>query len=538
MRVARDTTATMPERWSRCISVLLGVAVSVLILVYLSRDHHYFYDDAYITLRYAKHLAQGWGPRWNLAGPPVEGFTSPLHVFLLALLLKFHIGIITAPRLISFLVHGMLVLWVWRWCRPRYGSLGATLAAAGTAASFALLFWDLAGLEAVLFASLCTCATLAMLSYTENDDKRWLIAGSVLWGLAGLTRLDGVVPALYTAAYVAVCCRNDRRKLFAVVGIFTLCIVAALLPYQVFRMLYFHDVLPNTYYAKVYGIPRSYLVGAGRHYLHLFAVTTPYALPILLLVAAVQVVRRSVPARSLFLLGWITVVIAFVVWNGGDHMYGFRFMATVIPMLYVTTVQGLFSLQWLQKPGGAAMAAIGLSLLLVSQFQTDILNQPTGDLTSLGGRVVGDYVNRWFPTGASVALNAAGALPFAADNLTYIDMLGLNDHEIARRNPVPVKGDWIQRLGHLKADGQSVLRRNPDVIILRPAAGRPVTPGVIPYLSDKEIEDSPTFQNGYVLCRVKLQPTPDQKADLRRFGIVTDQFFSYYSRRGHGCFGS
>ncbi len=360
----------MTESWSERLSALVGVVALCLAALFLVQEHSYFYDDAFITLRYARHLAEGFGPRWNLAGPAVEGFTSPLHVLLIAFLLKLKVGAITAPRMIAFAFHLVLVIWVWRWSRPRFGSLGATIAASSIATSFAMLFWDLGGLEAVPFAALCTCATLAMLSYADGGGRRYLIAGSVLWGLACLTRLDGLVPAVYTAALVCLTRPVDRKERLRDVAIFAAFLALALVPYEAFRLAYFHQLLPNTYYAKVYGIPRWYLIGSGRHYLHLFAATTPFPLPLLVAVAAAQAFFRVLRPRSLFLIGWIGVVILFVVANGGDYMFGFRFLLTTIPIIYVAIVQGLSSLGLLDRPRTAIPIAVGLLFLFASQFRT------------------------------------------------------------------------------------------------------------------------------------------------------------------------
>ncbi|MGE5073658.1 MAG: hypothetical protein ACM3MF_09540, partial [Anaerolineae bacterium] len=35
-------------------------------------------DDAMVSMRYAQHLARGFGLVWNVGQPPVEGFTNPL----------------------------------------------------------------------------------------------------------------------------------------------------------------------------------------------------------------------------------------------------------------------------------------------------------------------------------------------------------------------------------------------------------------------------------------------------------------------------
>lgn len=41
-------------------------------------------DDAYIFFRYAANLLGGAGPVWNPGEPPVEGYSSPLWLGLLA----------------------------------------------------------------------------------------------------------------------------------------------------------------------------------------------------------------------------------------------------------------------------------------------------------------------------------------------------------------------------------------------------------------------------------------------------------------------
>ena len=90
----------------------------------------YTMDDSFISFRYSKHIAEGFGPIWNLADAdhPVEGYTSILHVFLLAGINKvFGISILTAGKAIGILGVGGLaaVLAVWarctRTCWPEWG---------------------------------------------------------------------------------------------------------------------------------------------------------------------------------------------------------------------------------------------------------------------------------------------------------------------------------------------------------------------------------------------------------------------------------
>src|ERR1700690_3282856 len=41
-------------------------------------------DDAMVSMRYAQHVAQGFGAVWNIGEKPVEGFTNPGWMLLMA----------------------------------------------------------------------------------------------------------------------------------------------------------------------------------------------------------------------------------------------------------------------------------------------------------------------------------------------------------------------------------------------------------------------------------------------------------------------
>ena len=54
-----------------------------LVLAWLLRHTE---DDAFITFRYSKHLAEGLGPVWNPGdSPPVEGYTNFLWMVLMVI---------------------------------------------------------------------------------------------------------------------------------------------------------------------------------------------------------------------------------------------------------------------------------------------------------------------------------------------------------------------------------------------------------------------------------------------------------------------
>ncbi len=94
---ARPILATLPT-----ILTLFGLgALLVLFALRALHERGLAIDDAYILARYASHFGDGHGFRWNISSPPVEGFTSPLFVVLLAGFLRFGIEPTTASTILS-----------------------------------------------------------------------------------------------------------------------------------------------------------------------------------------------------------------------------------------------------------------------------------------------------------------------------------------------------------------------------------------------------------------------------------------------------
>jgi len=90
-----------------------------------------------------------------------------------------------------------------------------------------------------------------------------------------------------------------------------------------------------------------------------------------------------------------------------------------------------------------------------------------------------------------LATNTAGALAYYS-GLRVIDMLGLNDEQIAHRH-IPSMGRG--KTGHEKGDGAYVLSRKPEFIQFGSVHGSP-TPQ---YRSGREMARMPQFQRWYAL---------------------------------------
>src|SRR5215831_15767966 len=138
----------------REVIVLAAVAMTILaaVTVLLSR---LTLDDAYITFRYARHLAEGYGlGAWNHTGEHVEGYSSLLWTLLIAGTGRLGADVQVAAKVFgaAAAVLVMLVLFTRRDDPP------AVLTGIFLALYVPFLLYSASGMEAVAFTSLVTLA--------------------------------------------------------------------------------------------------------------------------------------------------------------------------------------------------------------------------------------------------------------------------------------------------------------------------------------------------------------------------------------------
>lgn len=308
--------------------VLLLVAPVVFYSIFIARSafqvgrETYFslFDDAMISMRFARHLAEGHGLTWNIGEAPVEGYTNFLWTLWMAL---FHL-LPVAESKISLLVmlSGVVVLYgllgaVWSITRrvAEGSRLTAGIAVLLVAFYYPLVFWTLRGMEVGALAFLLYAAIALAFHLQERFRYRYVWGAALLMTLAVLMRLDALVPVGFLAVYTVLVLPRARRGL----GL-ALVAAACLLPLvgqTLFRVTYYHDWLPNTYYLKVTGVTlaerlvRGLKVFLQSYAYHLY----PYVmmLPILFL----RPFRQS-DVRLIFLAALAVLQVAYSIYVGGD----------------------------------------------------------------------------------------------------------------------------------------------------------------------------------------------------------------------------
>lgn len=448
------------------------------------------FDDAMISSSYAMNLVEGRGLRWDGAIEPVEGFTNPLWTFAMALSHLPALPVRYRSLVMQVLCLALLVLNLFLVKRLMERHFGASEdrpstwipACVLTAGFYPLAYWSLMGMETALQACFATLGTLLALDVTSDGRRvdRAIQLGGV-WALAYLTRMDMILWVLLVIGYLW--WRRPglvkARRSWIALGI----LVAAAGGYQLFRMIYFGDVLPNPYYLKMWGIPIELRLARG-------GATTlrglGAALPLMLLGAiAAHRWRDRRPALTLVVAPvWIYAL--YSVWVGGDAweragIGANRFLAWTMPLLFVglNGAWTAYGAPWTHRRRAAWTAlvtALALPALLVVPGTEG--TRRIGDLLVLRppfqveehARVLESFLllERYFPSELSVTTVFAG-IPAVYTEFRLVDFLGYTDPWLAKQ-PAAMALDTLEperyEPGHVKWDLTYVLdRKRPDIVL-------------------------------------------------------------------------
>ena len=324
------------DRRAKLLLILLGGAAGTLMVGTLMTA--WVCDDAWFSLRAAWNLVHGYGLVSN-PGERVQAFTSPLWTLLLVLPMVTGLPAYWAALLLSALCAGATVVLVVKRGAPGPG--GAALALTLLVCSKAFLDFSSSGLENPLIHLLYLGF---LIRWARNPHLHPRVLG-LLAGLLLLTRLDLALLVLPHLAVMAL----GRRGLRALGGLALG--LTPLLAWELFSLLYYGSLLPNTAIAKLgdAGLSRGFLIDRGLAYLHEGLAWDPVTVPVIglgVLLAVFGPRRTTLPTAAGVLL-----YLGYVVWMGGDFMAG-RFLAA--PQLGAAFV--LAQLPWWKQPSKLALA--------------------------------------------------------------------------------------------------------------------------------------------------------------------------------------
>jgi arabinofuranosyltransferase len=425
-------------------------------------------DDAMISMRYAKHLAQGHGLVWNIGEQPIEGFTNLGWTLYMSLLHLFPIPaskISLAVMLTSLAILLANIFVVYKITQALFpeSNYAPMLSALITAFYFPLVFWSLRGMEVGLLTLLIDFAILLAIS----KNKPFLIG--IVLGLAILVRMDAIISSILIVLYLLI-----KNKTGATLPFILISITIAGIFY--FQKSYFGDFLPTTYYQKVTGFPTFDRVSHGLLAFNQFA-TRDTLLLFLFSIACLVFFKLHRNLEALLLIGVFIAQCAYSIFIGGDYAEpetnaANRFVTQGMPALIIVfswmTIRVLTDLKTAQPksafPNLSVNPAIPLAfivLVIISGepwFDYAINNAPLlkADIRRVK---LGLHISENSSSDAIIAVHAAGQIPYFSERTT-IDLLGLNDPVVAKS-----KGHGEFYPGHNKWNYEhSITQLQPDLI--------------------------------------------------------------------------
>jgi arabinofuranosyltransferase len=424
------------------------------------------WDDGMISMRYARNLATGHGLTWNPDGERVQGITNLGLTLVMALIHLLPVGV----RHVS-LVFQLLCLALATACLPMVFDLAFLLfreravsvaATAMTAlyAPFAILSLQGTDVPAV---ALPVLASVLVAARAMRERRPWPIASFALMALAIFVRPDASVVYLVLLAF----CAGHAGRRSAAMRTGLLVFAALWVGLLAFGWLYYGDLLPNTYYLKATGSPRTLILLSGlRQTWHFVSLTSPL-LVVVVGAAILPHVRRD--AALALSVAVCAATFAYNVWVGGDWVEPLpsRFIAPALPLAIVLTAGAWWRLAALLadrcRRCRTTLYAAGVAALIVQVNPPGALAEwlsfPRETLlkTANVNQVrLGLYLRDHTDPQTTVAFHWAGTAAYLGDR-PGIDVLGKSDRHIAKMTvdrfiPAHSKWDWDYVLGERKPD--------------------------------------------------------------------------------------
>jgi arabinofuranosyltransferase len=392
-------------------------------------------DDAYITFRYSKNLAAGWGPTYNPGQPPVEGYTTFAWMLLMTVPHFIGVNVATFSKVVGVLLtSGTLALvWFLTYVLARAQATPARLffgafAAYLTGSLPITAIHAISGMETSLFTFLIAfMASMVLVGVLEGS--RLLVWIPFIGLLVGLTRPEGNVISAGLIIVAWFFSRGSQRKRLACASLWMYLLPGGL--YFLWRIHYYQLAFPLPFYMKVLHV--GWLAGAGEvsSYLH-------YLLPTISVLAVVALLRY----RREFLVVLLPAAFLLVFYLFPAHAMGFewRFIYPATPFLYVVTALGAMVLFNLLS-GQITNKLPWETLLIASLFAISLGNLDGLDKLISGKQNYGAGINNYKTFGTllseynheqqyTLAMGDAGTAPYYSD-WQVIDLYGLNSRELA-----------------------------------------------------------------------------------------------------------
>jgi len=450
---------------------VLALAVGVFVALCVS-FYKFTVDDAYISLRYARNLANGYGLVFSTDGSrPVEGYTNFLWVLLETplYLLRLSDSLILHCIKIAGIAFGVgVILLTYRMTRLfTQDNRAGLFACLFLAAVPQLSFWAIGGLETTMYMFWLLAGVYFYM--VEERDNRVHILSMLFLTLAALTRWEGVLVVLALILWEAATHVWNRHKGDRLRGLGKLIpgiIVFALIygAYFLWRYNFYGYLFPNTVYARggVSGVSQIW------HRMNEMRPFIVYLLPIVALAWFGYFYLAKQPkdtSQQKQLLGVVfLVLVALSFGSKREWMPGFRYELPWVPILILFFSVAMWKIVGDQNKGtfvisfqsGIARLGLLLCLGIFLLYPAIDLHQNTKytDELDRAHATLGKWLREYAPTDASYASWDMGAVPYYSELPLIIEI-----------HPEGILSTYITHVGY---DVNYFLSLKPSFIVLPP----------------------------------------------------------------------
>jgi arabinofuranosyltransferase len=446
---------------------------------------YFLIDDAWIHLRFAKNLADGFGFSFN-PGHPIAASTAPLWTVIMAVSYKATGELILSTYLWGIVLSAATCFLAYRLALLITDRPFLAVASAVVVSLCPWLTWSaLSGMEIMLSAALILTTLLLQLRY--QDDRTWKgYLGVGAAGLATLARPEAYV--LFLALVIHRVARGflsvpENRRHAITVWLPRAALVCTLivLPYGLFSLKTAGSFFPNTYSAKVGDLGLLGAIESGSahaialalfvnpwHYLGDFTQAVAMintVLAIVLPFGMLGLLRRDTFLLPLYLI-LFPLLVGMVIPTDRISWPWYRHMLNLIPVFVIVSLAGSNSLlekvlsrapKWATpvRRGlvGILIIAVGL-LVLVGQPKVRESFISRGAAMKTEHIAIADWINQHVPPQAVIAASDIGVIGFYTQNFV-IDTEGLITPEILgehRRNGPAKDQEVYQYLAKTRPD--------------------------------------------------------------------------------------
>lgn len=456
-----STSKPTPLEYSLTAFVLIAVGLQLAISCY----HAWTFttDDAFISWRYARHLAEGHGLHWNTAGVAVEGYSNFAWVLLVSLFIKLGMPIAASVKCFACLSLIAALVFLYQLSRTFLSLLPSTLPVYLLSHYNGVVWWTVSGLETSFFIALALFVTwqsvraMGFLKMNENpmqentqfyNENAWILTCFGLT-LMGLTRFDGVIWTIIIASFIGCSMWRSAKLKHHYRSLLIIFIVFFALPYAIYfawRIVYFEQVLPNSYACKVFA--RGYMFQLIIDYL-------PIAFPCLVL--SLPYFFADKDCRHLLL--WLPSLLYALLLYHADPViahYNRLFLGafSVFVLLPVLGIYEFFSYFHFQAKNNALASSLVILLFTCVFIPVNEINVIKTAVEHYQQRSnmrkqIAQQLNRDAPIGARVLLADCGVIPFfARSDLMFIDSLCLNNKDMTSKtwHSLPLYANYMKEV--------------------------------------------------------------------------------------------